>query len=53
MCVCVCALLVKIIECLRGCTVQHVEPVLLRELRHPRNDYYLYCTVHVFTLHCI
>ena len=33
-CVFVCDMAVRLIECLRGCIVRRVEPVLFRELCH-------------------
>ena len=47
-CVCMCVLVARITECLRGCIVRYIQPVLFRELHHTRNLYYyyiLYCII--------
>lgn len=44
MCVtlCLCVLLVRVIECLKGCSVRRIEPVLFEEIHHTRNRYYYF-----------
>ena len=52
---CVCVLVVRITECLRGCIVRCTEPVLFTELHHTRHFYqYYYCNrVHLDVTKCI